>query len=223
MELRSGTKMSNKSNQDAPVQPVTSRQCVIAFCENSEQLINICCEYCENKKFCQKHYMCMTCYLQHLHTACEHKRIPVCPLDRTSLRVDPMIKRMISCDVLLGEFWVNMEKSAAQFAAARAMETPVTGERRTVRVLRRQNAVRSPNTVAQSPEGVANIREAMEPLQLFSFPAWQDHATTEVVTTQLINITENPEIMQSLIDDAENIPPARADESHPSWDILHNA
>ncbi len=216
MELRSGAKMSNKSKESPPLQPVTSRQCIIAFCDNSEQLINICCKNCEDKKFCQKHYMCMTCYLQHLHTACDQNRVPVCPLDRSELKIDPMIRRMISCDVLLGEFWVNMERSAAEFAAARELNTPTplpTERRRVTRVLRRQNAVH------ESPQGVTNVREAMvedamqsvaidlEPLQLFAFPAFQDHATTEVVTTELINISENPEIIQSLIDNRENIPP----------------
>jgi hypothetical protein len=278
MNLRSGKVMT----KEAPVnQPVTSRQCVIAFCDNSEQLVNICCKNCEDKKFCQKHYMCMSCYVHLLRNSCENKRNPVCPLDRSELAIDPMLKRMIECDVLLDGFWSNMDRAAAEFAQIRAPYTTPQriGQRRTVRRIRRQDAITySPAT---TPPGVSNVREAMNaeeeainrgvedypgggpggdrsaptpslvdgvgpvnvnpndfngeaqerafierqrneiPVEPLRFPFWTDdegnfyqtswpNATTTHVAVQSVqNLIDNAEIMQSMIDNQENIPPFR--------------
>ncbi len=151
------------TNQRPVNQPVTSRQCSIAFCDNSEQLVNICCQNCEDKKFCQKHYMCMSCYVNLLRNACENKRNPVCPLDRSELAIDPMMKRMVETDVLLDGFWANLDRAAAEFAQIRASSTPIRiSERRTVRRIRRQNAVTVTYSPATTPPGVTNIREAMD-------------------------------------------------------------
>lgn len=205
--------MITRSRKDmttqSPVnQPVTSRQCAIAFCDNSEQLVNICCKNCEDKKFCQKHYMCMSCYVHLLRNSCENKRNPVCPLDRSELAIDPMMKRMVECDVLLDGFWSNMDRAAAEFAQIRApYTTPVRiGERRTVRRIS-QGSAYSSNIRRQTPPGVSNVREAMNaeespPVEPLRFPFWTDEEGNVYQTNWPNATTTNIAIesVQSLID-----------------------
>ena len=190
MELRSGKVTEMKQRPSPPMQAVTSRQCVIPFCENSEQLINICCKNCEDKKFCQKHYMCMGCYIHLLHTACTQKRNPVCPLDRSDLMVDPMLKRMVEGDVLMGSFWESMERAAAEFTTVRNLATPEQASRVRIGPRRRVLRLYRQNAVQESPQSpVANVREAMnEEVEdvivipespISSFPYWLDNDENE--------------------------------------------
>lgn len=220
MELRSGKVKNMSSKPSSPMQPVTSRMCVIPFCENSEQLINICCKNCEDKKFCQKHYMCMGCYLHLLHTACTQKRNPVCPLDRSELLIDPMLKRMVEGDVLMESFWTGMERAAAEFTTVRNLATPQqgtpsvrVGPRRRVRLYRQHAIHPTPPSMGNfsfppsSPPGIPNVREAMEEVEeiivipdtppsaedQIEFPYWDDN-----------DENVNPEVVNSIIRDLDD-------------------
>ncbi len=208
-------------------QPVTSRQCIIPYCEKSEQLVNVCCKNCEDKKFSQKHYMCMSCYINVLRHAYENSVPPTCPLDRSELTVEPLLTKLIQCDNLLDDFWKTMNTAAAQFAHVRDPHaTPRTlGERRTVRRVRRHEIIT--HSPPGTPPGVAQERAFIErqrneiPVR---FPNWTDDegnmyqtgwpnaTTTHIAVASVQNLINNAEIMQSMIDNQENIPPRDLDD-----------
>lgn len=179
MKLRSGKAVRMNSGT-----PVTSRTCCLPFCDNNQQLINLCCLACETKKFCQKHYACMNCYIPILSHACTNRRVPVCPLDRSELVVSEAMKKLVETEVLMKEFWVNMERTAAEFTAIRmsTAEARANANQEIYETLRspigsRQRISRTVTRVRRLPvrqdafhdihspisEAVTNVQEAMEP------------------------------------------------------------
>lgn len=158
------------------IKQVTVRQCCSALCDNTEQLLNIGCTACENKPFAKKHYLCMECYMNVIIAAKKEKRDPVCPLDRTPIKVDKQLCRMVETDILMNTFWQEVHRTYAGIMNLQRIIPETRLERNwgrnaeespapTVRILRRQNVV---HEVVSSPDGVTNVRELMEPLQTFT-------------------------------------------------------
>jgi len=148
------------------IKQVTARQCCTALCDNTEQLLNIGCTACEDKPFAKKHYLCMECYMNLIITAKKEKRNPVCPLDRTPIKIDKQLCRMVETDILMDSFWQEVHRTYSGIMNLQRFTRNVrvvTPPRR--RVLRRQNAV---HEVLTTPDPVVNVREAMEPVQLFT-------------------------------------------------------
>ena len=182
------------------IKQVTVRQCCSALCDNTEQLLNIGCTACVNKPFAKKHYLCMECYMNVIIAAKKEKRDPVCPLDRTPIKVDKQLCRMVETDILMNTFWQEVHRTYAGIMNLQRAIIPETP--RTRRVLRRQNAV---HEVVSSPDGVTNVREAMEPLQPF-IPArmsFGDHYAEERQT----EIREVRLTFPDITEDEENMDP----------------
>ena len=93
------------------IKQVTARQCCTAMCDNTEQLLNIGCGACIDKPFSKKHYLCMECYITLLTIAKKEKRDPVCPLDRTPIKVDYRLDRMIDVDLIMDSFWTTVHRT----------------------------------------------------------------------------------------------------------------
>lgn len=196
------------------IKQVTVRQCCSALCDNTEQLLNIGCTACENKPFAKKHYLCMECYMNVIIAAKKEKRDPVCPLDRTPIKVDKQLCRMVETDILMNTFWQEVHRTYAGIMNLQRAIIPETRLERnwgtnaeespapTVRILRRQNAV---HEVVSTPDGVTNVREAMEPLQTFT-PArmsFEDHYAEERQT----EIREVRLTFPDIAEDEENMDP----------------
>jgi len=182
------------------IKQVTVRQCCSALCDNTEQLLNIGCTQCEHKPFAKKHYLCMECYMNVIIAAKKEKRNPVCPLDRTPIKVDKQLSRMVETDILMDTFWQEVHRTYAGIMNLQRSIIPETP--RTRRVLRRQNAV---HEVVSTPDGVTNVREAMEPLQTFT-PArmsFEDHYAEERQT----EIREVRLTFPDITEDEENMDP----------------
>jgi len=99
-------------------------------------------------------------------TAKKEKRNPVCPLDRTPIKIDKQLCRMVETDILMDSFWQEVYRTYSGIMNLQRFTRNVrvvTPPRR--RVLRRQNAV---HEVLTTPDPVVNVREAMEPVQLFT-------------------------------------------------------
>lgn len=190
------------------IKQVTARQCCSALCDNTEQLLNIGCTACENKPFAKKHYLCMECYMNLIIAAKKEKRDPVCPLDRTPIKVDKQLCRMVETDILMNTFWQEVHRTYTGVMNLQRAIIPETRLERNWgtprRVLRRQNAV---HEVVSTPDGVTNVREAMEPLQPF-IPArmsfgdqYAEERQTEIREVRLTfpDITEDEENMDPVL------------------------
>jgi len=119
------------------------RSCCIAFCENTEQLVNTRCESCDYKCYAEKHYLCMTCYLSILKSS-YLRRVPVtCPLDRSRMVVEEDLMLMVETQCLMDDFFKQMTSTAESITNIRI----------------RNRANNNPHPL--SPRGIDNVREAM--------------------------------------------------------------
>ena len=134
----------------------SKRNCCVALCDNEEQLVNTRCSACKDKCYAEKHYICMTCYIN-LLKASYIAKIPVrCPLDRSDMPVEPSLLAMVETEMIMNEFFKHMHMTVNHLSTVRSRTqepilptaiigrdgsfTPVhstsTGPRRNVRVRR---------------------------------------------------------------------------------------
>lgn len=166
----------------------SKRNCCVALCDNEEQLVNTRCNACKDKCYAEKHYICMTCYIN-LLKASYIAKIPVtCPLDRSDMPVEPSLLAMVETEMIMNDFFKHMHMTVNHLSNVRSRTqeptaiigrdgsfTPVhstsTGPRRSVRV-RRSSPIAFPPPEqivvhVESPNGVDNVRDSMEYLQVF--------------------------------------------------------
>lgn len=214
------------------------RACCISHCENVEQLVNTRCEACEHKVYPEKHYMCLTCYIQYVKSSF-HRKIPItCPLDRSHMYVEPDFLMMCETQTIMEKFFdhLNIISAATDAIRDQILTSPVRvaatmrGEPQPPSrnftdeeimessnyIRRRQGilVVPQPPVVEQaSPRGVDTIdsdlwSDARQRQGVMPFPQISDFLPVENVDTT----------------NRENIPPTppvRADASHPSWDTTN--
>ena len=192
---------SSVDKKMSEIKQVTARQCCSALCDNTEQLLNIGCTACENKPFAKKHYLCMECYMNLIIAAKKEKRDPVCPLDRTPIKVDKQLCRMVETDILMNTFWQEVHRTYTGVMNLQRAIIPETRLERNWgtprRVLRRQNAV---HEVVSSPDGVTNVREAMETFTPARM-SFEEERQTEIREVRLTfpDITEDEENMDPVL------------------------
>jgi hypothetical protein len=218
----------------------SKRNCCVALCDNEEQLVNTRCTACKDKCYAEKHYICMTCYIN-LLKASYIAKIPVtCPLDRSDMPVEPSLLAMVETEMIMNDFFKHMHMTVNHLSNVRSRAQvevqqdvplrsmgaplPIRSPIRTMPTgpsMGEENRIRRSVRVRRSsPVGVDNVRDSMEYIQVFQqhvnpFPQFSrdedDAAADGFHDPNNVVVNLFPE------HNNENTPPAPADPSHPSW------
>ncbi len=169
---------------------------------------------CEHKVYPEKHYMCITCYIQYVKSSF-HRKIPItCPLDRSHMYVEPDFLMMCETQTIMEKFFdhLNIISAATDAIRDQILTSPV----RVAATMRGEPQPPSRNFTDQEIRESSNYIRQRQGIIVVPQPPVVEPASPRGVDTvsdfwsdaQRQGIMPFPQISDFLpVENVENIPP----------------